>query len=180
MSAHRSKGEKSMIRKVCAAMLLGTALTGTAAAQLAAGGGPISYSADNLEYVDGARQLVLTGEVEIAQKDATLRANKLTLFFAPGASGAGQTVANGDIERIVAEGNVFYLRPDQTARGDRAVYETSKDAVTFQGNVIVANADNVIRGESLVLDIGGGRTTISPGATPGQRVRGVFSARQRP
>ena len=44
--------------------------------------------------------------------------------------------------------------------------------MTFSGNVVVASDENVIRGETLVLQIGNRRTTIRP--QPGQRVRGVF------
>jgi lipopolysaccharide export system protein LptA len=54
----------------------------------------------------------------------------------------------------------------------------AQDAVTFTGNVVVASEENVIRGETLVLQIGSRRTTIRP--TPGQRVRGVFVPRNNP
>lgn len=149
-----------------------------ASAQLSQNGGPIAYSADNLEYVDGARQLVLTGNVEVAQDTSTLRADKLTLYFAqaakpdPAAGGFGA----GDIERIVAIGDVYYVRPEQTARGDQAVYEMKTDSVTFTGRVVVASDENVVKGDSMVLEIGSRRTTVKPGPA-GQRVRGVFRTR---
>lgn len=145
-------------------------------AQLSEGGGPVSYSADNLEYFDAERRLVLVGDVDIVQNDARLRADRITLTFSrssnanAGSSGGG--LGSGDIERMVAEGEVYYVRPAQSARGNRAVYETAADSVTFSGNVVVASDDNVIRGETLVLQIGSRRTTIRPQA--GQRVRGVF------
>ncbi|MET0183429.1 MAG: LptA/OstA family protein [Caulobacterales bacterium] len=145
-----------------------------ASAQLSDTGGPISYSADNLEYTDGNRTLVLTGDVDIVQRDARLRATRVTLYFAAG--GGGQSgLSSGDIQRMVAEGDVYYVRPTQQARGDRAVYETAADTVTFTGNVVVAGEDNVIRGETLVLNIKGGTTQIRPGG--GQRVQGVFRPR---
>lgn len=150
-----------------------------AAAQLAQGGGPIAYSADNLEYQNNNRTLILTGAVEVAQGNATLRAERLTLFF--GDSGGGgadpNAVGSSDIERILAEGDVYYVRPEQTAHGARAEYITAQDSVTFSGNVVVASDDNVIRGETLVLELSTGRTTIRPGEQPGQRVRGVFRTR---
>lgn len=154
-----------------AALLAMASMSTPAQAQLSAGGGPISYSADNLEYMDGNRQLVLTGNVDVVQNDSRLQSDKLTLYFSQGASG-GNALGTGDISRIVAEGQVYYVRPDQKARGDRAVYETATDSVTFTGNVVVASDENVIRGETLVLEISGGRTTIRPGG--GARVQGVF------
>jgi lipopolysaccharide export system protein LptA len=151
------------------------ALAAPAFAQLSASGGPISYSADNLEYTDNNRQLVLTGNVDVVQSDSRLQSDKLTLFFKPGAEGAG-AVGTGDIERIIAEGQVYYVRPEQKARGDRAVYDVASDSVTFTGNVVVASAENVIRGETLVLEISGGRTTVAP--STGARVQGVFRPKQ--
>lgn len=157
------------------AFLLAAAAIGPAHAQLSEGGGPVSYSADNLEYFDGERRLVLTGDVDIVQNDARLRADRITLFFSQSSGGGaqgGQGLGSGDIERMIAEGEVYYVRPQQSARGNRAVYEIANDSVTFSGNVVVASDENVIRGETLVLQIGSRRTTIRP--TPGQRVRGVF------
>jgi lipopolysaccharide export system protein LptA len=142
-------------------------------AQLSEGGGPVSYSANNLEYFDAERRLLLVGDVDIVQADARLRADRITLFFSASSGGeAQQGLGSGDIERMIAEGEVYYVRPAQSARGNRAVYEIAQDSVTFSGNVVVASDDNVIRGETLVLNIGNRRTVIRPQG--GGRVRGVF------
>src|SRR5690606_19010116 len=112
---------------------------------------------------------------------ARLRADRITLFFSESSGGSAQGqggLGSGDIQRMIAEGEVYYVRPSQSARGNRAVYEVAQDAVTFSGNVVVASDENVIRGETLVLQIGSRRTTIRP--TPGQRVRGVFVPRENP
>ncbi|MBL8549699.1 MAG: OstA family protein [Hyphomonadaceae bacterium] len=151
-----------------------------ATAQLSSNGGPISYSADNLEYTDSERRLVLTGDVDVVQGNARLRSDVLTIYF--GAPPPGATVdpsagpAAGDIERMIAEGEVYYVRPDQQARGNRAVYETAQDSVTFTGNVVVASQASVIRGDTLVMHISSGRTTLAPSADRG-RVQGVFRPR---
>lgn len=162
------------------AFLAGALATSPAQAQLSESGGPVSYSADNLEYFDGERRLLLVGDVDIVQNDARLRADRITLFFSDSSATGqdGQGLASGDIERMIAEGEVYYVRPAQSARGNRAVYEVAQDAVTFTGNVVVASDENVIRGETLVLQIGSRRTTIRPQA--GQRVQGVFVPRNPP
>ncbi|MGE0597263.1 MAG: LptA/OstA family protein [Hyphomonadaceae bacterium] len=156
------------------------ALAAPAAAQLSENGGPVSYSADNLEYFDAERRLVLTGDVDVVQDDARLRSDRLTLFFsqstapAPAAEGAPQAagMGSGDIQRMIAEGEVYFVRPMQSARGNRAVYDVANDSVTFTGNVVIASDENVIRGETLVMQIGTRRTTVRPGSDG--RVRGVF------
>jgi lipopolysaccharide export system protein LptA len=164
---------KSAAFLIAAAAFLAAALAAPAAhAQLSESGGPVSYSADNLEYFDGERRLLLTGDVDIVQNDARLRADRITLFFSQSTGGGeqGQGLASGDIERMIAEGEVYYVRPTQSARGNRAVSEN--DSVTFSGNVVVASDENVIRGDTLVLNITNRRTIIRP--TQGGRVRGVF------
>jgi lipopolysaccharide export system protein LptA len=162
------------------AALAAASLASPAQAQLSETGGPVSYEAENLEYVDSERRLVLTGDVDIVQADARLRADRVTLFFSRSSSSptANQGLGSGDIERMIAEGEVYYVRPAQSARGNRAVYEVAQDAVTFTGNVVVASDENVIRGETLVLEIGSRRTTIRP--NNGERVRGVFVPRGNP
>lgn len=162
---------------VCGALV---ALAPGASAQLSSKGGPISYSANNLEYQDQSRVMILTGNVDLTQGCARMQADKLTLYFKPSPTGqASASLGSGDIDRIIAEGGVHFVRPDlqQVARGDRAVYEAIKDAVTLTGNVVLTNADGVLRGESLVLQVGQGRTTLTPAEKPGERVRGVLNPR---
>lgn len=161
------------------AMLSVLAFAQPAAAQLSENGGPVSYSADNLEYFDAERRLVLSGDVDVVQDNARLRSDRLTLFFSqstaapqPAQDGQAAGLGSGDIQRMIAEGEVYFVRPAQSARGNRAVYEVASDSVTFSGNVVVASEENVIRGETMVLQIGTRRTTVRPNA--GGRVRGVF------
>jgi lipopolysaccharide export system protein LptA len=166
---------------VAAAAFAALALQAPAAqAQLSENGGPVSYSADNLQYFDADRRLVLSGNVDLVQNDARLRADQVTLYFSqpaqPAGGQSGGGLGAGDIQRMVAQGDVYYVRPQQSARGDRADYEVATDSVTFSGNVVVASDENVIRGETLVLQIGSRQTTIRP--QNGQRVRGVFIPRQ--
>lgn len=167
---------KSLFVLAAAAAL---SLASPAMAQLSESGGPVSYSANNLEYFDSEHRLVLTGDVDIVQNDARLRSDRVTLFFsqtsATPTSSSG--LGSGDIERMVAEGEVYYVRPAQSARGNRAVYEVASDSVTFTGNVVVASDENVIRGETLELQISNRRTVIRP--RQGGRVQGVFVQSQQ-
>lgn len=153
------------------------ALISPAQAQLSPGRGPIAYSADTLEYQEDKRLLVLTGNVDVTQDNARIQADRLTITFKP--SGAATTpnpqVGSGDIDRMIAEGRVFYVRPAQKARGDRAVYDANSDTVTFTGNVVIASEENVTRSDTVVLEIGAQRTTFRPGA--GKRVEGVIRPR---
>lgn len=166
------------------AMLVMAALAGPASAQLSSSGGPISYSAASLEYADNDRRVVLRGDVDIVQGDSRLRADEVTFILASSpstpATGGGASIGTNDIERMIARGKVFYVRPQQVARGNAAEYVTADDTVTFTGNVIVESAENIIRGEVLTLQISTRRTTITPNRETGGRVRGVLRPDSRP
>ena len=60
--------------------------------------------------------------------------------------------------------------------------KSAQDAVTFTGNVVVASDDNVIRGETLVLQIGNRRTIIRPNdrRARARRVRARSDGAQMP
>ena len=57
-------------------------------AQLSENGGPVSYSANNLEYFDAERRLrARSGDVDIVQNDARLRADRHHALLQPASSG---------------------------------------------------------------------------------------------
>jgi lipopolysaccharide export system protein LptA len=173
----RAKPAKTAMAAIAATLVSATLLSIPGAqAQLSAARGPIAYSADTLEYQEDKRVLLLTGNVDVTQDNTRLQADRLTITFKPaGAAQAGAEVGAGDIDRMVAEGRVFYVRPQQKARGDRAIYDTNSDTVTFSGNVVIASDDNVTRSDLVVLEVSNQRTTFRPGA--GKRVEGVIRPR---
>lgn len=164
---------------LCAPLLFGA----TASAQLSSQGGPIYYSADSQDLNDKDGTTVLFGNVDIVQDDTRLQANVVTLFArkAPGDRPNGSDFDVEDLERIIAEGDVFLVRADQVTRGDRAVYDDTSRTVTFTGNVIAATADAVTRGSTLIYEIDTGVARMNPDRRPGQRVQGrVNTSSSRP
>ena len=77
----------------------------------------------------------------------------------------------GDIERLEAAGNVYFVSPTQVVRGDNAVYTQAADTLVVTGDVVLTQGQNVLKGSRLVVQVGAGRATMDEG--PG-RVRGVF------
>jgi len=143
-------------------------------------GGPIYYSADAQDINDKDGTTVLFGNVDIVQDDTRLQANTVTLFASKtpsgSAPGGGEDFDVEDLQRIVAEGDVFLVRGEQVTRGDRAVYDSATNTVTFTGNVIAATADAVTRGNLLVYEIDTGIARMNPDRRPGQRVQGRVNA----
>lgn len=163
---------------------------GAARAQLASGKGPIDVTADQLEMVDAQHLAIWRGNVEAVQNGNRLVADVLNVYFsgkaAPGAPQAstrapptagGAGADWGDVERLVADGHVFYVSADQTARGEHAVYEAVPDLITMTGDVVLVQGKNVTKGDKLVIDVKTNHavlTSTAQGRNRPERVRGVF------
>lgn len=102
----------------------------------------------------------LRGRVEIIQGQNRLRANAI--------QGAG----DGDgLQTVTATGDVYYVTPTETIRGDRAVYTLSNATIVVTGDVILTQGENVLTGGSLTYNVDTGAAEMSGGAG---RIRGVF------
>jgi lipopolysaccharide export system protein LptA len=152
---------------------------GPASAQLSGSGGPIDITADELELIDAQHLAIWRGDVEALQGGNRMRAGEIRIFFAgSGGASAGAPGRNwGPVTRIEAGGTVYFVTPQQTARGNAGVYELTSNTITLTGDVIVAQGQSVVRGDRLVVDVKSGRATMASGArgrNASGRVRGVF------
>lgn len=131
---------------LCTAALSFTALP--ASAQFAFGGdAPVSVSADKADY--RGRLTILTGQVEVVQGDVRVLANRMELYRAD--LGGGRL---GDINRIDAEGDFYYITPNEKVRGNKGVYEQAADRITVTGNVVLEqDTGNLVSGEKLVYNL---------------------------
>jgi lipopolysaccharide export system protein LptA len=94
-----------------------------------------------------------------------------------------------DIRRIEALGGVKVISKDQTASGDRGVYDLKTKTITLVHNVTVAQGKNVLHGERVVVDTVSGNAHFdsnteaqngtSPARPPG-RVRAVILPNKDP
>ena len=147
-----------------AALLLALAVPATSGAQSASALGadaskqPVQYGADGGEYTPNG--FALRGRAELTQGGNRLRADAIT----------GVT-ANGDLSRVEATGNVYFVTPDQSMRGDRAVYTLNNAEVVVTGDVILTQGKNVLTGNRLVYNV---RTESARMEGGNGRVQGVF------
>ena len=176
------------MKRLTAGLLLasGLLLGAPAHAQFSANGGPIDITADQLELVDADHLAVWRGAVEALQDRNRMHADQLKVYFEgqPGSGqGSGGSAAAapgrnwGKVKRVEAEGNVFFITPSQTARGDHGLYEMGANAITITGDVIVAQGQSVVHGDKLIIDTKTNKATMVSTAhgrgAPG-RVRGIF------
>jgi lipopolysaccharide export system protein LptA len=130
--------------------------------------GPMDISADNGIFDNATCVSTWSGAAEVLQGTARLRANTIKAFFKkkPAAPGATQTPSSdtsalgmpggtqsncGATERVEADGDVFYVTPEQNARGDHAVYSADGAQIIMTGDVIVVQGKSVIHGDRLVI-----------------------------
>lgn len=155
-----------------AAVALAALCGAPATAQLSSEGGPIRVNADSSQILERDRRVLVIGNVDIIQGDARLRADKVTLFY--GANSAGNSGIGGsfgEIERMRAEGDVFYVTSELKARGDVGTYNARTDTITLTGDeVVLIRCEDVARGTELEINVAEGRTTLKGGDRSDGRV----------
>lgn len=147
--------------------LLLAVVAAPAMAQISSEGGPIYINSERTESFERENKVVLTGNVDIQQGDARLRADTVTLRFAtsdsPSGAGGGISGAFGQIQTMQADGDVFYVTTDMKAKGDTGVYVAASDTITITGNVALMRGRDVAEGAKLVVEVSAGRTTLDGG-----------------
>jgi lipopolysaccharide export system protein LptA len=149
---------------------------------------PIDFGADHIELQDKANRAVLAGSVTVRQAEMTLKAARMTVAY------TGQVIdGSPQVSRLDASGGVVVTRPDQTARGQYAVYDLNRRVVTMLGAVSLVQGGNTVNGGRLTINLDSGRAVIdgssvggtrtgtdgSTTAAPGGRVTGRFSVPKR-
>jgi lipopolysaccharide export system protein LptA len=174
-----------MVRRAAAALVcvFGTGLLAApAAAQLASSSNaPIDISSDESEVHSAQCLSIWRGQAEALQGDTRLRANVIEASAKQKGADASGQMRCGETDKIVADGDVYYVTPTQVAHGQHAVYTADADQIVLTGNVIVVQGKNVVRGDRLVIHVSTHEahmeSDVKGRGKPG-RVRGVFYPNQ--
>jgi len=136
----------------------------------------VQIEAATLEVRDKDNMATFTGNVHVIQGDTDLRTKKLVVFYESQDGGKGGMRAaqagptgTSQIKRLEASGSVFVTQKDQTASGDRGVYDMKTNKITLIGNVVVTQGPSVLRGDRLTVDRDTGVSHMEGG-----RVQGIF------
>lgn len=148
--------------KTAALICVLSAMPSLAHAQFAANSNaPITGSSDSVDYQRDVS--IFSGQVDIRQADVRILSDVMKVYSGnSGANTAGGGEAFGNVERIEAVGNFFYITPEQEVKGNQGVYERSKDSFTVTGNVILLQGgDNVVTGDRLVYNLTNNQATVT-------------------
>jgi lipopolysaccharide export system protein LptA len=155
------------------ALVVAIATTSGASAQIApAARGPVDVTADQLEVQQGQCMANWSGNAEALQDTSRLRANSLKIY-----NRQGPDKGCGPLDRMEADGQVYYVTPAQVVKSDHAVYTAADTTIVMTGDVVAAQGKNVIAGSRLAINTNTGVATMSTGVTgrgAKGRVRGVF------
>lgn len=125
---------------------------------------PVNIKADSLEVLNQKKVATYKGNVHLVQGDTTMRCKTLIVYYDADQGGgqavksAGPTPAGGQsIRYMEAIGGVIVTQKDQTATGEKAVYDMKSNSVTLSastgGYVAVTQGPNVVRGPRLVVHL---------------------------
>jgi lipopolysaccharide export system protein LptA len=157
------------------------------AAQLApSSNAPIDVTADQLEVQAKSCLAIWRGHAEALQSTSRLRADTLNLYSkigparaqpAPATGAAGPSSNCGALDKMEADGSVYYATPQEVVKGDHAVYLADAKTITVTGDVVISQGKNVVVGNRLVINTDTGQATMESDVKgrgqPG-RVRMVF------
>ncbi|MCZ0736122.1 LptA/OstA family protein [Phreatobacter sp. AB_2022a] len=147
---------------------------------------PINFEADRAEVFDNEKKAVLTGNVRVRQGESNLSTGRLVILYedtsgqnqgrpatVPG--GAGQQPGQQNVRRFEMQGGVMVQSKNQTATAERGSFDARRNEAILEGNVVLTQCENVLRGSRLHADLTQNRVRLDGGASTGGRVSGVLS-----
>lgn len=151
---------------------------------------PLHITAARLEADQQEGIIIFSGQVKATYGDSTLYADQLRVYFKPkpaGAAAAGPAPSSpaasgsaaapasplgelgaGQIDRLVAKGQVRFVQENKVATGDEAIYYRDKDEVVLLGNPQLWQAENTLKGERVIFHIKTNRVVVE--SSPQKRV----------
>lgn len=106
---------------------------------------PVEINAeDGIEWQRDARAYIARGKARARQGDVTVHGDTLIAYYRDAATGGTE------IWRMDAQENVRIVSPDQTAFGDKAVYDVTRGVLVLTGNTrLVTSEDTITARDSL-------------------------------
>lgn len=143
---------------------------------------PVDVTADSMVYSADKNTVVFQGRVEAVRGEFRMWSDTLTLYLKSAESAeteknAAPAMEGSDLDRIVAERNVRFQNGTQTGSAQKATYFSAKSLLVLEGNPILHDGDNSIRGNVIRYFVNENRSVVEGG--PKQRVHAVFSSNDK-
>ena len=145
---------------------------------------PVHIEAATLEVRDKDKVATFSGDVRVTQGDTNMRCKTLMVFYEQDDAKADQSKSlkaatpgpggQQRIKRLEARGGVVVTQKDQTATGETGVFDMKSNTVTLNGEVVMTQGQNVLRGDRLVVNLTSGVSRVESGKNGRDRVQGLF------
>lgn len=128
---------------------------------------PVEITADGLELDQASGMAVFSGNVAVGQGTLRLAADRIEVFYA-GEGGTGQ------VERMLASGNVTLSNGAEAAEAKQATYLVADGVIEMEGDVLLTQGQNALSSQRLRIDLAAGtgsldgrvQTIFVPGKAP--------------
>lgn len=143
---------------------------------------PVEIAADNLEVQRDNQLAIFRGNVEAVQGSTRIRADSMVVYYRDSAGrdaanqaaqAAGDNSRTGKISRIDAFKGVFISSDNETAKGDKAVYDLDRRIMVIEGNAVLTRNDDVLSCAKLTANLDNKQNVCE--TQPGGRVKGIFN-----
>jgi lipopolysaccharide export system protein LptA len=124
---------------------------------------PIKIVSDRLEADDMARKVKFIGHVVVRRGDVTLYAHEVLVTYLQG---------KGDIEEVIASGEVRIIQNDRIATAKRATLFQKEAKIVLTGAARLLQGKDSIEGEEITVLINEEKSIIK--AQQGGRVQAIF------
>jgi len=145
---------------------------------------PIEITSDRMEAFNEKKMVVFSGNATAKQGDITLKADQLFLYNKnePGKNdkiATKEISTSGELDKIVAKGNVIITQKERMATGNEASYQQDTGQIILTGNAILREGKNIITGCKVIVYTNEDRGSVVP-CTPGkgERVKAVIYQQQ--
>jgi lipopolysaccharide export system protein LptA len=115
---------------------------------------PIDITSDTVEADQKTNKVTFKGNVVAKQEDVTLYSNTLVIIYDPDTK---------KLKEIIAIGNVKVVQLDRRATGQKATFDQDKNKMVLDGDAVVREGTNVVRGERITFYVDEERSVVEPG-----------------
>ncbi len=115
---------------------------------------PIDITSDTVEGDQKQNTVTFKGNVVAKQEDATLYARQIVIYYDP---------ETKKLREIVATGDVRVVQLDRRATCQRATFYQNENKIVLDGDAVVREGENVIRGEKIVYLVEEERSYVEGG-----------------
>jgi lipopolysaccharide export system protein LptA len=131
---------------------------------------PINIDSDTVEANQKQNTITFAGNVVAKQEDVTLYANTLVVHYQ-------SENENRKIKEIIASGNVKIVQLDRRATSRKATFYQDENKVVLDGDAVVRDGENVIRGDRVIYYVNEERSIVEGGK--GNRVNTTITPAQK-